>query len=201
MVQNKIAISGKANCGKNTVAEMLVDQLKFIGSIEKIVAIADPMKSIVQQMFPEAKSEYLHGESKLRSEIIDPKYKDENGNPLTYRRALLDLGKFGRAYYKDLWLNLMVEEANRSKEINTYIVSDVRFISEYSYLKKAGFIMIRVLRDQSAKIDDVSEKEQDSIKDSDFHFVIKNNGSLKDLQEEVDFLADKIVSTNGSCCV
>jgi len=192
MVKYRVAISGKANAGKNSVAEMLVNQLKFTGSHEKICAIADPMKHIVKQMFPEAKDECLFGGSAKRSEVIDEKYKDAEGNQLTYRRALLDLGAFGRSYYGDIWLNLMVQEANRSKEVNTYIISDVRFCNEFNYLKKAGFIMVRVLRDQSSKIDDVSEKEQDSILDSDFDYVIKNNETLQDLEKNIKTLAIKV---------
>jgi dephospho-CoA kinase len=192
VVKYKIAISGKANAGKNTVAAMIANNLKFPRSKEKIVAVADPMKSIIKQIFPEAKSEFLYGESKLRSEIIDQKYKDVDGNTLTYRRALLDLGKFGRSYNTNTWLNLLVEEANRSEDINTYIVSDCRFLSEFNYLKGAGFIMIRVLRDNGAKINDVSELEQEQIPDSDFDYIIENNDTLQDLKNDIETLVVEI---------
>jgi len=188
----KIAISGKANCGKNTVAEMLVDYLKYKNSKEKIVALADPMKRIVQMMFPEASDECLYGPSELRSQTISDKFKDKNNNVLTHRQALIDLGAFGRQYNSNIWLNCLVEDCNQSKDIDTYIVSDVRFINEFNYLKAAGFVMIRVLRIDSAKIDDVSEKEQDAIKDSEFDYVIENNKTLDDLRKDVKRLSLKI---------
>lgn len=189
---NKIAISGKARAGKNTVAEMLVDYLKYKNSKEKIVALADPMKKIVQMMFPEASADCLYGPSELRATPISDKFKDKNGNLLTHRQALIDLGAFGRQYNGSIWLNCLVEDCNRSTEINTYIVSDVRFINEFKYLKEAKFITIRVLRADCAKLDDVSEVEQDSIDDSEFDYVIHNDGSLDDLKKQVQRLSFKI---------
>lgn len=189
---NKIAISGKARAGKNTVAEMLVDHLKFKNSKEKIVALADPMKRIVQMMFPEASDECLYGPSELRSQVISDKFKDKNGKALTHRQALIDLGAFGRQYNSDIWLNCLVEDCNQSKDIDSYIVSDVRFINEFKYLKAAGFEMVRVLRADSAIIDDVSEKEQDAILNSEFDHVIENNKTLDDLRKDVKRLSLKI---------
>jgi len=189
---DKIAISGKARAGKNTVAEMIVEFSKFKNSKEKIVALADPMKRIVQMMFPEAMEECLFGPSELRAAPISEKFKDKNGNVLTHRQALIDLGAFGRQYNSTIWLNCLVEDCNRSKDIDTYIVSDVRFINEFRYLKAANFITIRVLRDDSTKIDDISEIEQDSIQDSEFNYVIHNNGTLDDLKKEVLYLVRKM---------
>lgn len=190
--QIKIAISGKANAGKNSVAEILVDQLKFPNSKSKITAIADPMKHIVIDIFPEAKSEWLYGESKLRSEIIHEKYRDANNNPLTYRQALLDLGRLGRSYNKDIWLNLLVEEADNNDSISTYVVADVRFRSEFDYLKSNNFYMVRVIRKQNAQINDISELEQDTIRNDEFDWIIENNGTLDKLKFDVECFTDEI---------
>lgn len=188
----KIAISGKANSGKNSAASMLVDNLKFKDSKDKIVALADPMKQIVKMMFPEALDECLYGPSELRAHVISDKFMDKNGNPLTYRQALIDLGAFGRQYNRNIWLNCLVDDSNKSKDINTYIVSDVRFLNEFNYLKQSGFFMIRILRDDFTKINDPSEMEQESILDSEFEYVIKNNGSLDDLHSEIKIISHKL---------
>lgn len=192
MVSYRLAVSGKANAGKNTVAEMLVQCLKQENSKDKIVALADPMKHIVKTMCPEAKIECLWGPSSLRAEIISEKYRDAAGNLLTYRQALLDIGAYGRKYNNNIWLNCLVEDAKQSTDVGTYIVSDVRFLNEFYYLKQAGFITIRVLRNDSAHINDVSEYEQEKIQDSEFHYVIHNNGSLDDLDQEIKMLVHKL---------
>jgi len=197
MNKTRIAISGKARVGKNSVAEMIVKHSKIDIASCKIVALADPMKNIAMSMFPEAKKECLFGESELRSHIISNKYKDSNGKPLTYRQFLLDLGAFGRKYLDTLWLNLLVEDAKRNENNIVYIVSDVRYINEYSFLKDAGFYMMRIKRPDYTKIDDASETQQDAIKDDEFDYVIDNIGSLEDLSNKVKDITANIM-TNKS---
>ena len=184
-----IAISGKARSGKNTVASILVNRLNYPQSKVKVVALADQMKRIIQTMMPEASSECLFGASELRSEIIaGSKYRDKNGNPLTYRQALIDLGSLGRSFNPDLWLNALVEDANKSTDKWAYIISDVRMKNEFDFLKNAGFIMIRVLRADETVINDVSETEQDEIPDSEFDYVLNNDKSIADLEDLVQHI-------------
>lgn len=183
--QFKIAISGKARAGKNTVASMLVKHLELNSSNSKIVALADPMKHIAKTMFPDASEECLYGSSELRALPIPGEFLDATGNALTYRKFLLDLGAFGRKYNNNIWLNCLVKDAEVSTDKIGYICSDVRFINEYNYLKSHDFFMIRILRDASTKINDVSELEQDQIPNNGFDYVIENNGSMLALEEEV----------------
>jgi deoxynucleotide monophosphate kinase-like protein len=193
--QIKIAISGKARAGKNSVAEMFITHSNAVPEQCKIVALADPMKHIVKIMFPEANNDCLFGQSELRSHIISDKYKDKNGNTLTHRQALIDLGAFGRQYNSNVWINCLVEDAKNNKDKLLYIIADVRFINEYTYLRDAGFYMIRVKRPEYTNIDDISEKEQDAIPDKDFNAIINNSGTLDDLSNTVKSLVD-VVYTN-----
>jgi len=190
-----IAISGKANSGKNTLASMITDATNFPKELTKTVALADPMKRIVKTIFPEASNEALYGPSELRSTLIPGEYKDKNSNQLTHRQALIDLGAFGRQYNSNIWLNLLVNDAKTTNN-KLYIVSDVRFINEYEYLKNAGFIMIRVIRNNIVKINDPSEIEQDKIPNSGFHFIIENSSSLKHLNELVYDIVPSLIGTS-----
>lgn len=192
MVNYRIAVSGKANSGKNTFSSILSDNMKFNGSQEKIVALADPMKQIMKIMFPESSDECLYGPSELRSEKISDKYLDFSGKTLTYRRALIDLGAFGRKYNDSIWLNYIINDVNRSKDINTYIVSDIRYIEEFKYFKKFGFTMIRILRKNIFNINDSSELEQDFILDNEFDYIIHNDGTIDDLAQNIKELSCKI---------
>jgi len=176
-----IAISGKAKSGKNTVAELIAHHSGFDKNKISIVAIADPMKKILQLMFPEASPKCLYGPSEFRSEIIHSKYTDKYGKPLTHRQALLDIGARGRAYNDDIWLNILDNDVKKSDDILVYIVSDARFINELTFLKKAGFTMIRVQREDISKINDVSELEQDKVPNSFFNYIIDNNISFDEL--------------------
>lgn len=193
----KIALSGKAKVGKNTVADLIKEKL---ANPEKtiIAAFADPMKEIVMTMFPNYDHEALYGPSELRQNVIPDAY-DANGLPLTYRQLLLDLGKFSRAYHPNIWANCFIETMKGAlhpyaeiENPEVYIASDARFHNELNILKQNGFITIRVKRDAGFVINDVSETEQDMITDDKFDFIIQNDKSIDELKIIVDDILLKI---------
>jgi hypothetical protein len=188
--QYRIAISGKARSGKDLIASMFYKVLTLNEYSAKITAIANPMKQIVEIMFQGLDKYNLYGPSENRSKTICDLYYD-----LTYRQALLDIGKFGRAYNKDIWLHYLENDLNQSKDKIVYIVSDCRFINEFEFLRKHNFYMIRIIRDNSEKIDDISETEQNEIPNSLFDVVIYNNSSLDDLYTEVVSISNKLKAT------
>lgn len=186
----KVAICGKANSGKNTVAKLIRKSLyaEFVGKRTiscDYIAFADPIKQIARTMFPDLPEKYLTGSSKFRSELVPGAFKD--GVPLTVRQLLIDIGTSGRAYKESVWLDAFDAAYKKSndKHKTMVIVTDVRFVNEFAHLKQKGFYNIRLLRDAHLKIDHASETNQDGIKNDEFDFVLDNNGSLKSLKEEV----------------
>lgn len=185
----KIAISGKARSGKSTLSSLLIKNFEVKENDVKVIAFADAIKQMISIMFPEASLECLYGKSELRQNIISPNYKDKNNNILTYRQALIDIGTLGRKYNNDLWVNkVKVELSKVEKNCKLLIVNDVRFINEFKYLKQEGFFTIRIKREESLKINDVSEQQQDEIGDEAFDFVLHNNSTMEDLDNSVNFL-------------
>lgn len=191
----KIAITGKANVGKNTLSKLLHKEMSRLSVINcEYLAFADPIKKIIKIMFPDVPDRYLSGSSKFRSEIIPNAFKD--GHPLTIRQLLIDLGTgVGKSYNENIWINIL--ENSVSKAINNHknmiIVTDVRFRNEFDYLKKNGFFLIKLTRDNNTtKINHISELNQDSIKDNEYDCIINNNGTLKDLRNEVHNLIIKL---------
>lgn len=185
----KIAICGKANSGKNTVSRFIVKELRnqFRGRkilSHKYIAFADPIKAMIRLMFPTLPEKYLTGSSQHRAEAIPGAFK--NNTPLTVRRLLIDLGtEVGRSYKESVWLDAFDHTFELAKYKSIVIVTDVRFRNEFDHLKKLGFFQIRLLRDSHAKIDHASETNQDSIKDSEFDYVLRNNSSLVELKNEI----------------
>jgi hypothetical protein len=188
----KIAISGKINAGKNTLATLLVKHLGLTEDEAKIVGLADPMKNMILQMIPNAERECLFGPSDLRSCVISEDLIANNGNPMTYRQALLDLGKFGRCYNQNIWLNALVQDAKRSDTKKAYIVSDVRFVNEFKYLQNANFYTIRIKRTSNSLVNDISETDQNAIHDNQFDAIIQNYGDLEALDNHAQKLIDHI---------
>lgn len=149
-----------------------------------MLAFADPIKQIVKTMFPHVNDEHLYGPSELRNTIIKGA-KDEEGNPLTIRQALLDIGtKVGRGYNDSIWLDNMGFRIDEAAKDNKPIVmiTDCRFRNEFDWLKEQNFNMIKIKRDSKIQINHVSETAQDSLLDEEFDFIIDNNGSYPDLR-------------------
>lgn len=167
----KIAISGKANSGKNTVASLLTENLNFDDIC--FAAFADPIKKAIMSLYPTAEPSCLWGSSSLRAKKIP-------GTNITYRQVLLNLGSKARSYDEYHWTKIM-ENRIRNNNSEVFIIGDLRFQNEFEMLKKYDFFTIRVRRKEQLNSNDISETDQDKIKDSDFNHIIDNNGTLEDL--------------------
>jgi len=188
----KVAIVGKAGSGKDTVYKILsknrYNQVILTGQVEmKKIAFADSVKEIAMKMYPFLKKNILFGPSKLRSTIIPNSFKD--GQPLTVRQLLIDIGtKLGRSYNENIWIENLILKVNKLNKVQTnkmIVVTDVRFRNEFDALKNNNFFMIKLNRDDHTLINDISETQQDEIKDYEFNFILNNNGTLKELDKEI----------------
>lgn len=170
----KIAISGKAKTGKDTLAIELAKNnpgLSFCG-------FADSIKHAANEMFPQMDKNNLWGESSLREEKIP-------GTGVSYRQALLDIGKLGRSYDPDFWIK---NTFNRIANQNNIIIKDLRFVNEYNFLKEKGSFLVRIKRKDHSVINDVSDTEQDNLTDDMFDFIIENDKNLAFLYEKAKLL-------------
>lgn len=188
----KVAIIGKAGSGKDTVYKILsknrYNQVILTGQVEmKKIAFADSVKEIAMKMYPFLKKNVLFGPSKLRSTIIPNSFKD--GQPLTVRQLLIDIGtKLGRSYNENIWIENLILKVNKLNKVQSnkmIVVTDVRFRNEFDALKNNNFFMIKLNRDDHTLINDISETQQDEIKDYEFNFILNNNGTLKELDKEI----------------
>lgn len=191
----RVAISGKANSGKDTVSRKIGLGLCGPDNHYYLSALADPIKTIVQNMFPLSNHNDLWGASELRAKVIPGSITTKKPEGITYRKVLCDVGALGRSYDEDRWIKVFLEnfEDRSSKDMyKTYICSDVRFTNEFEVLKALGFYTIRIIRDSYLRIDDISEISQDSIPDSSFDKIIDNNGSLEFLEEQCNQVVSEL---------
>ena len=137
----RIALVGKANSGKYTTSTLILNNLEG----GKTIAFADPIKEIIKIMFPHVKKKHLYGSSKFRNTIID-RAKDKDGNPLTIRQALIEIGTgLGRGMNEKVWLDVFDDRFSKliNKKTNAVIVSDCRFRNEFDHLRNKGFFIIK----------------------------------------------------------
>lgn len=188
---SKIAISGKANSGKNTIADMIGARLS---QNYHVLAFADPIKNLICAMYPKTNlMRKLWGPSEERASVI-PGHVDSDGYPLTYRRLLQDLGKMGRKYNPEIWINgaLSIAQDYLEKDY-LVIISDTRFVNELERLKKDNYYCIRVIRPGSSNMTDESEIDLDSVPNSEFDYILNNDGDLEDLEKKILDVCKKIL--------
>jgi len=150
----------------------------------KYMAFADPIKEMAKIMFPYINDEHLYGTSELRKQAVPGAFKE--GKPLTVRQLLQDLGTgVGRVYDNEVWLKNF-DHRVATANVDIVIVTDVRFRNEFDHLKERGFYQIRLYRNTGEPVmEHASETNQVSIWDSEFDYVLHNDGSLQDLNKEV----------------
>lgn len=189
----KIAICGKKNVGKNTLSQLLCQEIQTQqgGNIHHILAFADPIKEMILLMFPKAKREYLFGASELREHTI-PDAINQEGEPLTYRQALIDIGTLGRKYNPNVWVNAFDDRVKAIKTTDLVICSDLRFMEELEYLKRNEYTIIKLLRNSVQQLNNVTETVQDGIPNSQFDIIIENNETIEDLQQKAHEIALKL---------
>lgn len=168
---------------------MLLKKMNF--SDANIYAFADSIKHIVQIMFPQVPGAHLWGASELRQSIIQGAFKENI--PLTCRQLLLDLGKIGREYNSNIWIDATIFKVNdfTANPNNIAIIQDLRFSNEFHTLKKNNFFICKIIRpgvSTNSIENDISEIDLDNFSDELFDMIIVNKGSKDDLNLEIDRL-------------
>ena len=171
-----IGLSGYAQSGKDTVAQILVDNYGFTR-----LAFADKIRDFLYEVNPMvgcSPSGYL-------KELVDLEGWEKAKQAPQVRRLLQDLGLAARKMFgDDFWINQTFNDTNLG---DLYVITDVRFMNEADAIKLSAGQVWRVTRPNVTAVNGhVSETELD---DYPFDHFVKNDGDVKDLWEEVLMLS------------
>lgn len=174
MVQIKIGLLGEMRAGKDTVAEIIVEELGQRNT--DLYAFSSGIHDVIKR--------YLPGEY-------------DKGKP---REALQRIGQLFREFDPDVWVNnlllsadLVVSEITNSN----VIVTDVRQPNEAKRLKEEGYTIIKVTADtdvrtaRAAKAGDnfsaemLTHETEQLVNECEFDVEINNSGTLEDLRGRV----------------
>lgn len=169
MAKKIIIFSGKQYSGKDTVAKIMLSEMKDF----KRCAMGDIIK-------------LTYGAQKGLT------YDEIEKNKPIYRQDLINLGNWGRAQDPDYWLKKIIEQDGN------IMVTDVRVPHEYEVFKNAGAIAIRVEATRETRAsrgelvgeNDITEVGLDNI--TNWDYIIENNSDYETLQEKVAELINKI---------
>ena len=173
-----IAISGKAQHGKDTTALFLKQALEADRYKVLITHYADLLKYMCKQFFGWDGNKDEHGRHILQYVGTDVIRQKE----------------------PDFWVGFVVSVLNMFPDEWDYVlIPDCRFPNEIEHLRESGFdvVHLRVRRDNFAS--PLSEEQQKhpsevALDDVMPDFYIENKGSLKDLQ---DVIVQWLVDYNG----
>lgn len=175
-----IGLSGYAQVGKDTVANILVEhygytRIGFADIIRKAAYILDPLITLDGMRLAHAVDKFGWETAKQVPEV---------------RRILQVLGsEVGRDLIDpDLWVELTMTGVHSKDKI---VISDVRFRNEAEEITwKHGQIwrITRIERDKPVNVHR-SETDMDSW---NFDHYISNNGTFEDLKQEIDQIMSKL---------
>lgn len=173
-----IAISGKAQHGKDTTAGILKRQLEVDGYRVLIVHYADLLKHICRSFFG-----------------WDGRKDDAGRHILQYVGTDII-----RAKRPDFWADFIIDVLGLfPNEWDCVLIPDCRFPNEISRLKKAGFdsIHIRVVRRHFTSpltAEQQSHPSETALDNCKPDYYLRNDGTLADLEKSI---SDWITELNG----
>lgn len=168
-----IGLSGYAQSGKDTVAEILVRRFGF-----QRVAFADPIREFCYDFNPIVN--HIAGEPVLLQHVVDRDgWELAKKNPQV-RKTLQDVGVSARKVFgEDFW----IKQALRKTDIyGKWVITDVRFRNEATAIwELPGGQVWRVERPGVVAVNGhVSETQMDNYP---FDQTIVNSGSLDELEQ------------------
>lgn len=162
-------MSGKAGCGKDTIAEMIKIYCKSINLEPFSLAFADQLKDHCRRNFG----------------YVD-KEKD--------RHILQEFGQKIRDLEPDFWALQVYHTIDRLKDMfDVFVITDCRYENEknlFPYNLCYPIFNIYVKRDIESPLtkeeyEHESESMAEHFDESEYHYVIDNNGSLEDTYKQV----------------
>ena len=176
-----IGLTGRAGVGKDTVAALLCEQHDF-----EPYAFADPLRSMLEQLFNDAGLDYACLSERHLKELPIP----ELG--ISARQLMQTLGTgWGRALREDFWLRIadLALGLPASPVHDRIVVTDVRFPNEAGWIAEHRGVLVRVERQVQPIAAHESEQHVDSL--PCWH-IIDNSGTRAHLHDQVEALLYRV---------
>ena len=124
--------------------------------------------------------------------------KDEKG-----RKLIIDVLEGARAYDQLVWIKKAIPRITSVlSDLKHVVISDLRWLHEIEYLDSVygEEIEVIVIGIESKKFGDISLK--DHVTQADYYkiqkdYIINNNGSIQDLEKEVENVIQQIIEKDG----
>lgn len=166
--------------GKDTAGRFLMNHLRETYPDKKICkgSFAYKLKQQCEEMFGLQKPEFydIPGNEKLKDVIVPEIGKSA-------RTIWIEWGQAAKAVHDGVWVDYLLKNTT----CDILLITDFRYPVEAHAIQKQGGILIKLERDAEKKHNDVADCALDDFNDWDY--IIKNNGSLNELHDNVVFAA------------
>ncbi len=181
-----IALSGKINSGKSTVADIFKEYGFTLDSF------ASSVKDICCILFnyDRNKIEGNTPEDRIWRESIDINMTNLMGYKFTPRDAMIKVGTdFGRnMIHKNIWIESLFNRYYKNPN-QAIVITDLRFANEYDEIKKRDGVIIRINRNNNNSNTQINSNSQHSseceLDNHPFDYVIDNDGTIEELKIKV----------------
>ncbi len=192
-----IGICGLIGSGKNTVADILIQEHNF-----QKLSFADRLKDAVAATFgwDRMMLEGTTDVSRTWREKPDEFWSNETNRTITPRLVLQEFGTdcLRVGFFDGIWVSL-VKQTIIENPHNNYVITDVRFQNEVKMIKNIGGFVWEIKRgpDPKWRIEYENNNIEPSVHASEWHWIkgpkdvyIENSGTISDLKNQVkDLLA------------
>lgn len=164
-----VGLTGHARCGKDTMANMLVDKYAFVK-----LSFASPIRDFVA---------HCCGLSLKEMEVVKEK-PHPNLLGKSPRYAMQTLGtEWGRMIIgNNFWVNLCLEKAKELSDSGlNVVVPDVRFDNEARAIKDSGGMIIKILRPSKEKIELASHESEKGVSKWFIDDIVWNESKPEDM--------------------
>lgn len=192
------ALSGWRNSGKDTTADLLVQEygftkLSFAAKLKDMVARdyripREWLDDTTRKEMPLAQYPVIPGDSfsaslqeKLQAELISGYW--------TPRALCILEGSAKRAVHSNYWVQSIVSEIMADTSDSDFVISDLRYQTEADTLKLLlpGITLVRIQRFDSIGTLDPSERDLDNYK---FNYTLENRRTVDELYNQISNIPD-----------
>ena len=177
-----IGITGYKNSGKDTLAEYFIDNGFYK------ISFADPLKQACKEIFSFSDDQLYNQNFKEREDIFwkhTPRELFQKIGTDLFRNTL---PKICNNINDDIWIKSIerkIIKLHTEKNINKFIIPDIRFENEAEFVKNNNGTIILINRQILKKDNHESEQNIDKIK---YDFKIENCSTLEDLYIDIENL-------------
>ena len=185
MALKVIALSGPKGSGKDTVGSLIKELYPQYNP--ETIAFADPVKHAIRHIF-NLGDESAYSYDRLKRATL--KLKDEECfYTIEGRRLVREIGMLMRSYDEKQFTRY-VDQTIASNTDRLWIVTDMRFDNEYSFLKQLGAKMVKIIRPSYQYDGHITERAfDDHLVDK----VLMNDGDLQYLKYRTESVMRNIM--------